>query len=242
MVSVPLFAFYGLPPASAPHSHLIVTRSNPAWPLPSPPRGLWPTANSSIFSSGATSKSATNNRRRRPLGRSSAAAHHGRSSSFLRTSRPNSPPKACPIPFFYFSALVAWTYFSYALQNATNVVVENQRMITKVYFPRLVLPLSSVISGLVDSPSASSSFRRHALLWHQARSARRASFRSFSCSRLTALGVGLWLSALNALYRDVPLRHALLSVLDARFACRLFQLARSRALALVYGSIHGRRH
>src|SRR5882724_9806415 len=60
------------------------------------------------------------------------------------------PSEGLPYPVFYFSALVAWTYFSYALQNATNVVVENQRMITKVYFPRLVLPLSSVISGLVD--------------------------------------------------------------------------------------------
>src|SRR6266403_212810 len=60
------------------------------------------------------------------------------------------PSQGLPYPVFYFAALVPWTYFSYALQNATNVVVENQRMITKVYFPRLVLPLSSVISGLVD--------------------------------------------------------------------------------------------
>src|SRR5215470_10722772 len=60
------------------------------------------------------------------------------------------PSEGLPYPVFYFAAIVPWMYFSYALQTATNVVVENQRMITKVYFPRLVLPLSSVLSGLVD--------------------------------------------------------------------------------------------
>src|SRR5689334_22015549 len=60
------------------------------------------------------------------------------------------PSDGLPYPVFYFAALVPWMYFNYALQNATNVVVENQRMITKVFFPRLVLPLSSVLSGLVD--------------------------------------------------------------------------------------------
>src|SRR6202521_3001506 len=60
------------------------------------------------------------------------------------------PPDGFPYPVFYFSALVPWAYFSTALQSCTNVVVDNQRVITKVYFPRLVLPLSAVVSGLVD--------------------------------------------------------------------------------------------
>src|SRR5713101_2882768 len=60
------------------------------------------------------------------------------------------PSDGLPYPVFYFAALVPWTYFASALQNATNVVVENQRVITKVYFPRLILPLSSVVAGLVD--------------------------------------------------------------------------------------------
>ncbi len=55
-----------------------------------------------------------------------------------------------PYPIFYYSALLPWMYFAAALQNATNTIVENQRLITKVYFPRLALPLSSVLSGLVD--------------------------------------------------------------------------------------------
>src|SRR5260370_39588458 len=53
------------------------------------------------------------------------------------------PSQGLPYPVFYFAALVPWTYFSYALQSTTNVVVDNQRLITKVYFPRLILPIST---------------------------------------------------------------------------------------------------
>src|ERR1700757_365315 len=57
------------------------------------------------------------------------------------------PSEGLPYPVFYFAALVPWTYFSYALQMTTNVVVDNQRLITKVYFPRLILPFSAALSG-----------------------------------------------------------------------------------------------
>src|SRR5262249_25388319 len=60
------------------------------------------------------------------------------------------PSQGLPYPVFYFAAAVPWMYFSTALTSATNVVVENQNVITKVYFSRLVLPISSVLSGLVD--------------------------------------------------------------------------------------------
>src|SRR3984957_19341836 len=50
------------------------------------------------------------------------------------------PSDGLPYPVFYFAALAPWTYFSTALTTATNVVVDNQRVITKVYFPRLILP------------------------------------------------------------------------------------------------------
>jgi len=60
------------------------------------------------------------------------------------------PSDGLPYPVFYFAALVPWTYFSTALQSCTSVVVGNQHVITKVYFPRLVLPLSAVVAGLVD--------------------------------------------------------------------------------------------
>src|SRR5579863_299705 len=60
------------------------------------------------------------------------------------------PTYGLPYPVFYYTALLPWTYFATALAQATSVVVDQQRVITKVYFPRLVLPISAVLSGLVD--------------------------------------------------------------------------------------------
>jgi len=60
------------------------------------------------------------------------------------------PSQGLPYPVFYYCALLPWTYFATAMQSATNIVVEQQRVITKVYFPRVVLPIASVLSGLVD--------------------------------------------------------------------------------------------
>jgi lipopolysaccharide transport system permease protein len=114
------------------------------------------------------------------------------------------PSEGLPYPVFYFAALVPWTYFSYALQMTTNVVVDNQRLITKVYFPRLILPISAALSGLVDFAIgfvvlaiftlAYGIGPTLAALWLPA---------LLALAFFTALGVGLWLSALNALYRDV---------------------------------------
>ena len=50
------------------------------------------------------------------------------------------PSEGLPYPIFYYSALLPWMYFSAALQNTTNTIVDNQRLITKVYFPRLASP------------------------------------------------------------------------------------------------------
>jgi lipopolysaccharide transport system permease protein len=114
------------------------------------------------------------------------------------------PSQGLPYPVFYFCALVPWSYFAQALSNCTSTLVANQSVITKVYFPRLVLPLAAVSSGLVDCtiglavmitltlgfgirPSATAVLLPVILL----------------LAMLTALGVGLWTSALNALYRDV---------------------------------------
>lgn len=114
------------------------------------------------------------------------------------------PSGGLPYPIFYYSALLPWMYFANALSSATNSMVENQRVITKVYFPRIILPLAAVLSGLVDwgiafvlligmmmyyglAPTATVLWLPFLLLLTVA----------------TALGVGLWLSALNAIYRDV---------------------------------------
>jgi len=114
------------------------------------------------------------------------------------------PSDGLPYPVFYFTALVPWTYFATALQSCTSIVVENQRVITKVFFPRLVLPISAVVSGLVDfcigfvvMGVVVGIYRIRpgiAALWLPV---------LLLLAVLTALGVGLWMSALNALYRDV---------------------------------------
>ena len=114
------------------------------------------------------------------------------------------PSDGLPYPVFYFTALVPWTYFATALQSCTAIVVENQRVITKVFFPRLILPISAIISGLVDFAIGFvvmciviGVYRIRpgiAALWLPV---------LLLLAVLTALGVGLWMSALNALYRDI---------------------------------------
>jgi lipopolysaccharide transport system permease protein len=114
------------------------------------------------------------------------------------------PSHGLPYPIFYYSALLPWMYFSGALQNATNVVVEQQHVITKVYFPRLVLPLSAVVSGLLDFGISFLVFLGMMVWYHIKPSPALLLFPLFLLlAVLTALGVGLWLSAINAIYRDV---------------------------------------
>ena len=114
------------------------------------------------------------------------------------------PSNGLPYPVFYFSALLPWTYFSGALQNATSVVVEQQRVITKVYFPRLVLPLAAVVAGLVDFCIGFIVFLVIMAYYRIVPSLPIFFLPLFLLMAvLTALGVGLFLSALNAIYRDV---------------------------------------
>jgi lipopolysaccharide transport system permease protein len=114
------------------------------------------------------------------------------------------PSEGLPYPVFYFAALVPWAYFATALSNCTNIVVMNQHVITKVYFPRLVLPLAAVCSGLVDFGIGLVVMMVVALIFSIHLTATVLLLPAFFClALLTALAVGLWTSALNALYRDV---------------------------------------
>ena len=114
------------------------------------------------------------------------------------------PSEGLPYPIFYYSALLPWAYFAAALQAGTNTIVENQRVITKVYFPRLTLPLSSVLSGLVDFGVSFGMFLVLMLYYRIRPTAAALWLPAFLLlAVLTALGVSLWLSALNAMYRDV---------------------------------------
>jgi lipopolysaccharide transport system permease protein len=60
------------------------------------------------------------------------------------------PSDGIPYPLFAYTALLPWQLFAYALTESSNSVVSNQNLITKVYFPRLVVPLASILAGLVD--------------------------------------------------------------------------------------------
>ena len=114
------------------------------------------------------------------------------------------PSDGLPYPVFYFSALVPWAYFSTALQSCTSIVVENQRVITKVFFPRLVLPISAVISGLVDFAIGFVVLCIVIAIYHLRPGVAALWLPALLLLAIvTALGVGLWMSALNALYRDV---------------------------------------
>jgi homopolymeric O-antigen transport system permease protein len=114
------------------------------------------------------------------------------------------PSGGLPYPLFFYCAILPWTYFSAALTGATGSVVENQRVITKVYFPRVILPLSAVLSGLVDFAIAFVLLVGMALYYHVTPGPWLAFVPLFLLlAMLTAFGAGLWLAALNALYRDV---------------------------------------
>jgi lipopolysaccharide transport system permease protein len=114
------------------------------------------------------------------------------------------PSQGLPYPIFYYSALLPWMYFAASLQNATNTIVENQRVITKVYFPRLALPISAVLSGLVDFAISLLMFVAMMAYYHIHPTLAVLWMPVFLLMAvLTALGMGLWLSALNAIYRDV---------------------------------------
>ncbi len=114
------------------------------------------------------------------------------------------PSQGLPYPVFYYCALLPWMYFAAALTNATNTVVEQEKVITKVYFPRVLLPFSAVLSGLVDFSVSLVMLIGMMVIYRLAPRPTAFLVPVFLLLAVaTALGVGLWLSALNALYRDV---------------------------------------
>ena len=109
-----------------------------------------------------------------------------------------------PRPVFTFAALLPWNLFSDALNNASRSLVASRNMITKVYFPRLAVPLSSVFSGLVDFLIAFVILMAMMLYFQVPFSTGIFAVIPYILLVLVAsLGVGLWLSAWNLHYRDV---------------------------------------
>ncbi len=109
-----------------------------------------------------------------------------------------------PYPIFAFCALLPWQLFANALTESSNSLVGNQNLITKVYFPRLVVPISAVLGGLVDFAIAFVILLLMMAYYHIIPTWAIVTLPGFLLlAVMTALGVGLWLSALNVQYRDV---------------------------------------
>jgi lipopolysaccharide transport system permease protein len=114
------------------------------------------------------------------------------------------PSDGIPYPIFSYCALLPWSYFSGALDRASNSLVGSSHLITKVYFPRLAIPISAVTAGLVDFGIAFVVLLGMMIYYGFAPTMAALTLPLFLLLAVaTALAVGLWLSALNVQYRDV---------------------------------------
>jgi len=114
------------------------------------------------------------------------------------------PSDGIPYPIFSYAALVPWTFFANGLTKSSQSLVGNANLLRKIYFPRLVIPISSILSGLVDFAIAFAVLLVLMLYYGMAPTWNVVWLPALLLlSFLTALAVGLWLSALNLQFRDV---------------------------------------
>ncbi len=114
------------------------------------------------------------------------------------------PSDGLPYALFAFAALVPWTFFANALMTSSGSLVESANLIKKVHFPRLVVPLASVLAGIVDLLLAFATLLLLMAWYGYAPGLRVLTLPAFTLlAFVTALGVGVWLSALNVQFRDV---------------------------------------
>ena len=118
------------------------------------------------------------------------------------------PTEGVPTPIFFYTALLLWTFFSSGVTNGGNSLIGNSNLITKVYFPRLIIPSAAVGAGLLDFAIASVllvgllAYYGFSVTWSYL-----MLLPLILLTTLLSLGVGIWFSALNVKYRDV--RYAL---------------------------------
>lgn len=116
----------------------------------------------------------------------------------------NFPTDGAPRTVFVFAALLPWQLFSHALTESSNSLVASARIISKVFFPRLIVPASAVLSGTLDFLIGMVILAILMLLYHVQLSWHLLLLPLFFAQCfLTAFAVGVWLSALNVKYRDV---------------------------------------
>ncbi len=117
----------------------------------------------------------------------------------------NFPSKGIPYPIFTYSALLPWTYFAASVALSSGSLVSNRALVTKVYFPRILLPLAGVAVPIVDFVLAFTVLLGMMVwftIWPSVAIVLAPFF--LLMALVTALGVGLLLSAVNTRYRDVP--------------------------------------
>ncbi len=114
------------------------------------------------------------------------------------------PSDGLPYPLFCYAALVPWSFFANGLTQSSNSLVGSANLITKVYFPRLTIPLATVLSGAVDFALAFA-LLAGMMAWFGVSLSVKVFFLPLFIllALVTSLGVGLWLSALNVEFRDV---------------------------------------
>jgi lipopolysaccharide transport system permease protein len=118
------------------------------------------------------------------------------------------PTDGVPYPIFFYTGLLLWTFFSNGVNSGANSLIGNSNLITKVYFPRLIIPSAAVLAGLLDFAIASALligllvYYGFPVTWGYV-----LLLPLVGLTTLLALGVGIWFSALNVKYRDV--RYAL---------------------------------
>ncbi|CAN5822730.1 ABC transporter permease [soil metagenome] len=114
------------------------------------------------------------------------------------------PSDQIPYPLFSYAALVPWTFFANGLSESANSLVGNANLLKKIYFPRLIIPISAVISGVIDFTLAFLVLLGM-MVYYQILPTINIVWLPFLVllAFITALGVGLWLSGLNVQFRDV---------------------------------------
>ncbi len=116
----------------------------------------------------------------------------------------NVPSDGYPYPIFNYTGLLPWGLFSTALTRASMSLVQSRNMITKVYFPRLIVPLASILAGLVDFAISFVVLLGMMWFYHITPTSAVWTLPLFLLlAMITALGVGLWLSSMNVMYRDI---------------------------------------
>lgn len=114
------------------------------------------------------------------------------------------PSDGLPYPIFSFAALVPWSFFSSVMVSTSNTIIGNAGMIKKIYFPRLIFPLSSMVTAAIDF-AIQFAFLLLMIFYFGLSLSWKILWLPFLLllAMVTALGVGLWLSALNVKYRDI---------------------------------------